>query len=259
MPEREDELDAIVRELVASPLDEFTARRNARVQELRASGARELAAEVAKLRRPSVALWVANRLAADGDTVAAVRKAMVAATDAQARGAADELRGATAGLQQALDDTAANAKVVSSDAGHHASDQTALQVREIVRLAALSGADDWQRLLAGTLVHEPSVAMALGPIPVPRVSPEPQHDAGEVDDRARHEALSAARRKAAHDARALERSAQRASRLRAQADELMQRAAAAERQAEEAAAEADHAREEAAASAAAVESLEQRE
>ena len=78
-----DELTEITRELLASPIDEFTAQRNARVRELKRSGAGALAAEVQQLRRPALPLWLANQLAAQPALLGAVREATLAAAQAQ--------------------------------------------------------------------------------------------------------------------------------------------------------------------------------
>ena len=51
--------------LAAVPPSEFVAARNALVKELRAAGKTDEAKEVAKLRRPTPALWAVNRLAAE--------------------------------------------------------------------------------------------------------------------------------------------------------------------------------------------------
>ncbi len=52
-----------VDELFAAGPDEFVARRQALVKQLKAAGDREHAAEVAALRRPTVAAWAVNQLA----------------------------------------------------------------------------------------------------------------------------------------------------------------------------------------------------
>ncbi|TME45471.1 MAG: hypothetical protein E6I56_09270 [Chloroflexi bacterium] len=57
------DLDDVTAELLELPLDQFTARRNARAKELKAAGKAELASEVAALKKPPVHLWAANRAA----------------------------------------------------------------------------------------------------------------------------------------------------------------------------------------------------
>src|SRR6187401_768399 len=54
-----DELDR----LYELPLGEFTAARDDAAKRLRNEGRRELAAEVKRLRKPTLAVWLANRLA----------------------------------------------------------------------------------------------------------------------------------------------------------------------------------------------------
>src|SRR5512135_2860648 len=49
--------------LYGLPLDEFVKRRDALVRELRKAGERDRAAEVATLKRPTVAAWTVNQLA----------------------------------------------------------------------------------------------------------------------------------------------------------------------------------------------------
>jgi hypothetical protein len=51
-----------VDDLYGLPLDRFTPERNALARELRNGGARERGAEVAALRKPSVAAWAVNQL-----------------------------------------------------------------------------------------------------------------------------------------------------------------------------------------------------
>src|SRR6202011_6254033 len=55
-------LDDVVAELLSGPLDEFTNRRNARSKELKVAGQRELAADVATLKKPPGAVWDGNQL-----------------------------------------------------------------------------------------------------------------------------------------------------------------------------------------------------
>src|SRR5579884_3410269 len=49
-------------DLYGLPLEQFTSQRNALAKQLRRDGRREDAAEVAKLRKPSVAAWAVNQL-----------------------------------------------------------------------------------------------------------------------------------------------------------------------------------------------------
>jgi hypothetical protein len=258
----DDELTAITGELLATPIDKFTAKRNARVRELKTSGAAALAAEVQKLRRPTVPLWAANQLAAQRDVLAVVREASLAAADAQSRGAASDLREASGRLRRALDVAAHAAAEILESSGHSSTDDTRLKVRELVRLAALGDAD-WERLTRGALVDEPEPDIGFGPLPHPaeRATRDaaPPKDSHRTDERrVREDAerrVGEARRAAADDGRAAEQAELTAKHLREQAAELRERAESAERRAAEAQEAAERARERATASQAALEAL----
>src|SRR3546814_14246904 len=102
-----DERIEITRELLAAPLDEFTATRTARVRELKASGAGALAAEVQRLRRPALPPWAPNQLASRPDALAPIREPPPSAADAQSRAASVDLRAPLALPQRSPADTTA--------------------------------------------------------------------------------------------------------------------------------------------------------
>src|SRR5919206_1996535 len=58
-----DAIDAVTEDLYGLDPGEFVAARNDLAKRLRKSGDKQLAAEVAKLRRPSPAAWAVNQLA----------------------------------------------------------------------------------------------------------------------------------------------------------------------------------------------------
>jgi hypothetical protein len=258
-----DELTAIAAELLATPIDEFTAKRNDRVRELKRSGAAALAAEVQKLRRPTVPLWAVNQLAAQRDVLAAVREASLAAADAQSQGAASDLRDALGRHRRALDVATHTAAEILQSSGHSATDDTRLKVRELVRLAALDDAD-WERLARGALVEEPNPDVGFGPLPegaAQRATSDaaPPKASHRTDERRVREdperRVREARRAAADDARAAEQAELTAKHLREQAAKLRERAESAERRAIEAEEAATRARMRATASQAALKAL----
>jgi hypothetical protein len=107
-----------VEELYGLPLERFVPERNALTRELRAAGKRDEAAEVASLRKPSVAARAVNQLArthrcelhrlfAAGDTLSEVQSSVLAGqaggrdlseAHARERGAVSELVEAASGL-----------------------------------------------------------------------------------------------------------------------------------------------------------------
>ena len=78
------------RDLYGLPLDRFVAERGALAKSLRADGKRDEAAEVAKLRKPSVAAWAVNQLVR---TQSREVKALFKAGDQLQRAQADLLAG----------------------------------------------------------------------------------------------------------------------------------------------------------------------
>ena len=97
--------DAEAERLYALEPEEFVPARDAAVKALRGDGKRAEAAAVAKLRKPSVAAWVVNRLARDeADLLEALLAAGAKLREVQLAGAAaSELRAAISAEAKALD------------------------------------------------------------------------------------------------------------------------------------------------------------
>src|ERR1700686_5123884 len=76
-------LRSLTAELMAQPLDQFTARRNARVKELKASGQAEPSRQLGALKKPAVHLWAANQVR-DRALLGGLRRAAQAVAKAQA-------------------------------------------------------------------------------------------------------------------------------------------------------------------------------
>jgi hypothetical protein len=249
-------LDAIARELLEPPLGEFTERRNLRARELKTAGESEAAAAVQKLRKPPVALWVANQLSRESGVLGSVRDATLAAGKAQASGSPAGFQDALRRLQQALKDVAPAAGKVLEGAGNKGSDDVALRARDLVRRAAMQGGDVWERLASGALLEEPADDLGLGSLPT-EVRPAPSRPA--PSRRTKREPLDSrlkeARRQAADDARQADEAVERAKLLRKEAHDLAERARKAEHEAAAAEEAAERARQQAAASREAAEAL----
>ena len=100
-------MDAVVDGLYALDPGEFVAARNELARRLRKEGQKQLAGEVAKLRRPSPAAWAVNQLARrHGDElerlVRAGEELRAAQERALAGGAPAELRQATRARREAV-------------------------------------------------------------------------------------------------------------------------------------------------------------
>jgi hypothetical protein len=170
-------LDDVVAELLDGPLNEFTNRRNARAKALKASKQPELAAEVAGLKKPPVAVWAVNQLARrEKALLDKLRRAGEAVVEAQSgavagrKNAAPTLRSASEGLQRELDAALRAAGDALRGDGHAADEATMRRVQEMLRLAAVSGGETWDRLQRGALISEPragedmlTAAFAVGP------------------------------------------------------------------------------------------------
>jgi hypothetical protein len=236
-------LDDVVAQLLAGPLNEFTNARNAKAKELKAAGQRELAAEVAGLKKPPVAVWAVNQLARRNKPVLErLRRAGESVVQAQSgavsgrKNAALELRSASEALQRELEAALREIGDVLR-AGDHAADEATLRrVQEMLRLAAVSGGETWDRLQRGALISEPragedmlTAAFALGSTgsagsAAPRV---PATDARAARTAAREAAATEKRIETEHvlrtaraDEEVAQQAAQNAHRLREEADRM---------------------------------------
>jgi len=146
--------DAEAERLYALEPEEFVAARDAAVKALRGDGKRAEAAAVAKLRKPSVAAWVVNRLARDeGGLLEALLDAGAKLREVQLAGAAaPDLRAAIMAEAKALDALMRPAGRIAARSG--SGRETALaRARDTLHAAALDPdlADEVRR---GVVVRE---------------------------------------------------------------------------------------------------------
>jgi hypothetical protein len=264
-------------DLYGLPLDRFVPERGALAKALRADGRREEAAEVAALRKPSVAAWAVNQLVRTRDrAVAELLDAGDALREAQAdllagRGDGRVLRSAGQRERAAVDALVTFARGLLTSEGHDLSPATVEKVAETLHAAALDH-DARRALRDGRLERElRHVGLGIGDLPEaaparpadkrkapPRAKPARPAGDGRADAerlaRERAEAQRAEReqakaRKAVQAGEsAARRLAERAARAVQVAEERRERAAGALRDADEALAAA---REEAEAATAA--------
>src|SRR2546423_11211236 len=123
-------------EMMAQPLDQFTAHRNARVKELKASGQADLARELAALKKPAVQLWAANQVR-DRDRLGGLRRAAQSVAKAQAAAAtgrpnaAQDLRAASEEFQRNIDAAAAAAAGAPRQGKHAPGEATLSRIRAV--------------------------------------------------------------------------------------------------------------------------------
>ena len=236
--------DDLVRDLYLGPPDSFIDRRKALVGQLRSEGRREEAAVAGKLRRPTVAAWAVNQLAAGDDGRSAlgelwdVGRRLEAVQSGSASGGAAALRQLAAERRDLVGQLVDIAADVLRAAGVDPSAHTE-KVRATLESASLD-ADAAAVVEAGRLDKEldpPSGFGALGMMAPAEPEPEtaeaepPKRDDRELRrqlDRARaaaaaaHDKADAADLRVANLEQELESARESAARRRAAAEEADQ-------------------------------------
>ena len=235
------DLDVLIDELYALPLERFVPERGVLAKQLRAEGRREDAARIAALTKPSIVAWAVNQVVraqpaaaetlwAAGDAVLETQARVVAG---EARG--PELREAIDIERQALQPLVDAARGLMTGSGRFLGEQNVLPVSESLHAAAIDPVARPQVAL-GRLTKplrltglEAATAITPGagrsptrpaePAPPPEVEPE----SGDAED-------AAARRQQERERRARAQEAQRAiTRAERARDKARERIAAAVR------------------------------
>jgi hypothetical protein len=240
-------VDEALRALYAEAPEEFVVARNRRVRELRAGGERDLAARVAALRRPTLSLWLANRLhevapdelnellAAGGELQAA--QGAAAGGDAAARRRFRDLIGRHSQLIDAL---VRRGLGLAQERGHGTGDEVSRRLAATLRAASTEPGESGERLLQGRLAAEPEAGgfdLVSAPAPA-RAGGTERGGAAESGDQPGATALDAPARAAEARLRATEKE-RVAVAARSRAQELARRADALAKQARSAREEAE--------------------
>jgi hypothetical protein len=236
-------------ELYGAPLDEFVARRNALAKELRAEKERELAAEVAALRKPSAGAWALNQVARTDHGLVAALLGLVdrfrQATDDALAGDASGLREVQGDARPAVDDLVGAAMAVVADSGRGATDDLRRRVADTLRAALVDPAVA-RDLDAGRLTDDhaaPGFGFGVGGAEVTdlaaaRAKRRPK-EAASGQDRAEAEARRQELQAQREREKEVERLERRAADLERKAADAEERAAALRAEADAARAEAD--------------------
>ncbi len=166
-------------DLYGLPLDRFIPERGALAKALRAEGRRDEAAQVAALRKPSVAAWAVNQLVrTQGDAVRELFDAGDGLRDAQGdllagRGDGRTLRAANERERDAVDALVEAARGLLSSDGHELSPAVVERVSDTLHAAALDAAAR-EQVRDGRLERELRHAgLGLGESPGPAPAPVP--------------------------------------------------------------------------------------
>jgi hypothetical protein len=225
--------------LYGLPLDEFTGARDSLAAELRVQGDRETAAEVKKLRKPSVAAWSVNQLARTHkleveELLSVGQDLREAQKKAMSGGGAEAIRDVTARRRRAVDRLVDRAQELLARSEHGTSRTTLDKVSDTL-LAATVDEEAAAAVGAGRLTRElepPSGFEILGegaPAPIkPKPKREPQVDGRVLRAREQAQGAQDEAREANREARRLEQEAERArrsaERARQKADRATERA-----------------------------------
>lgn len=256
-PDSDETLEEVRRNLYKERPEDFVAARDRLVRELRGKKDREKAARVARLRRPTLSLWLANRLhdvagerlrelfTVGGELQAA--QARAASGDASARRRFRELMGRHS---QLLDGLVRRGLELSEEQGHGSGEEVGRRLAATLRAASTEPGEAAGALLEGSLdtEMEPGGFALLGsagtfPTVIPGTAGEAAEGA-EGADEPRESAIEMAAR-AAEARRVAVESERAAVAARTQAEELSRQADALARAARKAREEADAAAEKA--------------
>ena len=160
-PSSEEALEEASRRLYSERPEDFVAARGRLVRELRGQGERELAGRVAALRRPTLSLWLANRLS---EVAAPELEELLAVggelQDAQAKaargnaGARRRFRELIARHSQLIEALVRAAQSYAAENGHGGGDEVGRRLAATLRAASTEPGESGRRLAQGSLPAE---------------------------------------------------------------------------------------------------------
>lgn len=171
---------------------EFVAARNEQVRAAKEAGNKELAADIAALRKPTVAAWTVNMLVrAAPDEIAALLRLGADLRTAQRELSGKQLRSLTAQRRQVVDALAARAGTVAAEQGQPVSDAVLRQVGETLT-AALADPEIAERVRTATLASAANYS-GFGPVAPGLTVVREDEDTAEAQDEPRRRKTSAKR------------------------------------------------------------------
>jgi CBS domain-containing protein len=168
--EAPQDIDEAVDRLYALPPDQFIASRDAAAAAAKAAGETKLAADIKRLRKPTVSAWAVNLLSRRaGDTLKALIELGPRLGKAQRLGRRDELRSLGEARHGYVTALVAAAGAALAEHGQTMSSAIALDV-ESTLAGALAEPDVAEAVLSGRL-DRPVHYAGLGPVPALRLVP----------------------------------------------------------------------------------------
>ncbi|POX40385.1 hypothetical protein [Streptomyces sp. Ru72] len=202
------DLDALADELYALAPGDFTAARDERAKAVRAAGDRELAEQIRRLRRPTLAAWASNLLVREQpDEVRRLLQLGEALRQAHRDLDGEQLRELSAQQHQVTFALARQAGELTAQAGQRISDATRQEVQDTLHavLADHEAAQQWAKGRLTKPLSAPVGFPALSRQPAPAPAARRTKPAGEVAD------LDAARARRREQQERLERARQQAA------------------------------------------------
>ncbi|MFD9100166.1 hypothetical protein ACFVZN_03720 [Streptomyces virginiae] len=167
--------DAVAAELYGLRPEEFTAARDAHAAAARKAGQRAEAKRIAALRRPTLAVWAANRLArADADQAQHLLELGRGLREAHRTLSGEDLRKLSHQQHVVVAAMAGEARRLAGEEGQDLSAGVQREVEQILRsvLADPEAANTWAR---GVLEQAPPPAVGFAEVaPAPGTAPRPQ-------------------------------------------------------------------------------------
>lgn len=244
------DLDSVADELYGSAREDFMATRADRASQAKTDGDRELAAAITRLRKPSIAAWLVNRIAREQPRrLAELAKLGEKLRAAHAELAGEKLRTLSAQRRELLQSLTDEARAIGHDTGNAVGEPVADQVWATFEAAltdadiashvaagrldtALTAADAQQWLTAGSAQPagwdwqpKPRAEPAAKAAPAKKAPKAPSKDAAAAETKRRREAEREAIREAKREAAEAAIVAKRAERKLANAKDDAKRAA----------------------------------
>lgn len=174
--------DEIVDELYGLAPEAFVTRRNELAREAKADGDRELAARIAKLRRPTQSAWAINQwVRVNPDESALIAELASELTAAQRRSAVDKMRALSRRRQELIGSSVSAVARTAADLQVTLADGAIREVTQTLR-AAVADREVLEQVVLGNLTASAEYS-GFGPAGVFVVpEPSPGSDTGEPED-----------------------------------------------------------------------------